>query len=58
MVYIDDISIAAPKGQGEQIRWFKEQFGKRFKIKDLGEIRKILGIEVQRDRPNQILRIS
>lgn len=51
LVYVDDISIAAPKL--EDIKWFKRQLSATFKIKDLGEISKILGMRVTRDRKNR-----
>lgn len=56
LVYVDDISIVSPSKS--QIQWFKTQFAKSFKIKDLGELQKILGIEVERDRPNRTIRLS
>lgn len=56
LVYVDDISIAA-RSQAE-VAWFKTQFAKVFKIKDLGEMTKILGIEIERDRPNKTIRLS
>ena len=56
LVYIDDITIVSPSK--EQIQWFKTQFAKTFKIKDLGELKKILGIEIERDRVNKTIRLS
>ena len=52
-LYIDDLIIAGPKL--DSIQNFKKVFGKRFKIKDLGEIRKVLGIRVRRDRANRVI---
>ena len=53
---MDDITIVSPSK--EQIQWFKTQFAKTFKIKDLGELKKILGIEIERDRVNRTIRLS
>jgi hypothetical protein len=39
---VDDILIASK--QIENINWFKTEFAKVFKIKDLGEVKKILGV--------------
>jgi hypothetical protein len=30
----------------------KEELGKRFKVKDVGPARYLLGLEIERDRPN------
>lgn len=56
LVYVDDVTIAAP--ELSSIQWFKEEFGKVFKIKDLGEIQKILGVKVTRDRAKGTLRLD
>lgn len=56
LVYVDDISIVSPSKQ--QIEWFKKQFAKAFKIKDLGELKKLLGIEIERDRATRTIRLS
>jgi hypothetical protein len=53
LVYVDDIAAAA-KTQGE-IDWFWAQLSKRFKAKPLGEISKILGVRVVRDRANRTI---
>ena len=47
-LYIDDLIIIAPK-LGQIIK-FKETFSQIFKIKNLGEIRKVLSIYIYRDR--------
>jgi hypothetical protein len=56
LVYVDDISIAARSMK--DINWFKDEFKKLFKVKDLGEIDKILGIKITRDRQNRTLRMD
>ena len=44
LVYVDNILLGAKKL--EDIRWFIEEFSKVFKIKDLSEVKKILGVRV------------
>ena len=56
LVYVDDIQVAAQSMQ--QVNWFKNEFKKVFKIKDLGEIDKILGIRITRNRKARTLRID
>jgi hypothetical protein len=53
LVYVDDIAAAA-KTQ-EEIDWFWTKLSKRFKAKPLGEISKILGVRVVRDRANRTI---
>ena len=56
LTHVDDIPIAAPKL--EDVLWFKKELGKVFKIKDLGEPNKILGMEITRDRKNGTLKLD
>ena len=56
MVYVDDLTIVCKIL--EHVRWFKQAFSERFKIKDLGEISKILGIRITRDRSKRTLTID
>ncbi len=56
LVYVNDITIVSPFK--DQVQWFKTQFAMLFKIKDLGELKKILGIEIERDRANKTIRLS
>ena len=56
LVYVDDLTVAAPKL--DNIQWFKKGFGEVFKIKDLGETDKILGMRVVRDRQKGTLTID
>lgn len=53
VVHVDDMAVAAPKL--EDIKWFKSKLSGMFKIKDLGEIGKILGVRVTRNRMNRTL---
>lgn len=48
LVYVDDIAAAAK--QQSALDWFFDKLDKRFTAKNLGEIQKILGIRVTRNR--------
>jgi hypothetical protein len=48
LVYVDDIVVASR--DAVQIEWFYDQLSSRFNTKNLGEISKILGIRIIRDR--------
>ena len=48
LLYVDDMLIAS-KSQAEIDR-LKAQLSKEFKMKDFGEAKKILGMEISRDR--------
>ena len=41
-----------------QVNWFKSSFKKLFKVKDLGEIEKILGVKIIRNRSKRIIRMD
>ena len=56
ILYIDDIPFAARTIEG--INWFKKAFAKVFKIKDLGEIKKILNVQITRNRKKRTLRLN
>ena len=56
LVYVDDIAAAA-KTKGE-LSWFYKQLSRRFKAKDLGEIHKILGARVVRERKNRTIYVD
>ena len=49
--------MAAVRKQGE-LKWFYEKLLKRFSTKNLGEINKILGARVTRNRKNRTLEIN
>ena len=40
------------------MNWFKLSFKRHFKVKDLGEIEKILSVKVTRNRSKRIIRID
>ena len=48
LIHIDNILIATPKLK--DVLWFKRELAKFFKIKDLREPEKILGMRITRDR--------
>ncbi|KAG8497256.1 hypothetical protein CXB51_008476 [Gossypium anomalum] len=56
LLYIDDMLIAA-KDKGE-IRKVKAQLSEEFEMKDLGPAKKILGMEILRDRKSSKLYLS
>ena len=56
LVYVDDIPFAAPSI--DDINWFKDSFGRLFKVKDLGEVNRILGVRISRDRKVGTLRMD
>jgi hypothetical protein len=53
---MDNILIGAK--QLKSVKWFKDIFRKRYKIKDLGEVTKILRVRVIRNRKNKTLIID
>ena len=56
LVYVDDICVAA--NLITQVNWFKSSFKKLFKVKDLGEIEKILGVKIIRNRSKRTIRMD
>lgn len=56
LVYVDDI-VAAAKCK-EELDWFYKKLSLRFNAKNLGEINKILGARVTRDRQSRSLEID
>jgi len=54
--WVDDLAIAGPNLS--EIVEFKRAFGQIFKIKDLGEMKKILGIKITRNRRERTLFLS
>ena len=53
---VDDITIAgnSPKA----VKRFKEELGSRYGIKDMGNLRWLLGIGIERDRKNRRISFS
>lgn len=56
LVYVDDIPIGC--SNLENVKWFKDQLASIFKIKDLGETKKILGVQITRDRQAKTLKMD
>jgi len=56
LLYVDDIPVAAKTKKG--INWFKDLMRKSFKIKDLREIKKILGVRITRNRKARTLKMD
>ena len=56
LIHVDNIPIAAPKL--EDVLWFKRELAKFFKIKDLGEPEKILGMRITRDREQGTIKLD
>jgi Reverse transcriptase (RNA-dependent DNA polymerase) len=53
LVYVDDIAAAAKDTTA--LHWFYDNFRKRFNTKDLGEISKLLGMRITRNRDKREL---
>lgn len=56
LVYVDDIAIASRNVSS--MMWFFETMSKRFNTKNLGEISKILGMRISRERKHRTLHID
>jgi hypothetical protein len=56
LLYVDD--IAAASKYGPELDWFYSQLSARFNAKDLGELQKILGVRVTRNRQTRELFID
>ncbi|RCI16863.1 hypothetical protein L249_1770 [Ophiocordyceps polyrhachis-furcata BCC 54312] len=56
--YVDDLVAHFRKEFAEEHARFKEAIGKAFEIKDLGDLRRFLNMEIVRDRANRRLWLS
>ena len=56
LLYVDDMLIASK--DKEEVKSLKSKLAKEFDMKDLGSAKKILGMEIQRDRNAGTLRLS
>ena len=54
-VYVDDLLIFG--NDKPEIKLFKERIAKEFKVKDLGPVKFIVGMEVQRDRKARTIKV-
>jgi hypothetical protein len=57
-VYVDDILIFGSESCTADIMKFKLELNTAFQIEDLGQVRNILGMQVQRDRENHLINLS
>ena len=55
-LYVDDLLLAG--NDIEAILWMKGELNNRFEMKDLGEAKVCLGLEIVRDRKSKTLRVS
>ena len=56
LVYVDDLIVCGDSRL--EIEKFKSAISKRFNMKDLGDLKRILGMEVKRDRKARTLEIT
>ena len=56
VLYVDDLIIAG--SNRTQINDFKKSISNKFKMKDLGNLKWILGMEIKRDRVNKTISIN
>lgn len=54
-LYVDDLIVAATNMK--LVKEFKQAISNQYKVKDLGELRWVLGMEVRRDRTNRMLEL-
>jgi len=57
LVYVDDLLIFVPKNS-DSLRSIKRALMKEFEMKDLGELKSFLGIQVTRDRSKRTITLS
>ena len=55
-VYVDDVCVVVKSL--EHINWFKNEFKKMFKVKNLKKMKKILDIKIIRDRKRRTIRLN
>lgn len=56
LLYVDDMLLASK--DLEEIKTVKELLASRFDMKDLGPARRILGMDIERDREGGVLTLS
>lgn len=57
-VFVDDMLIVYPPHLSHEWMKMKDQMMNRFKIKDLGPVKWMLGMNIERDRENKTLKID
>jgi Reverse transcriptase (RNA-dependent DNA polymerase) len=55
LLYVDDMLVAG--FDMEKIKNLKEQMSMEFSMKDLGAVKQILGLKIERDRKNKLLKL-
>ena len=55
-LYVDDLILAG--SDIDAITWMKRELNKRFQMKDLGEAKVCIGLEIHRDRATNILTLT
>ena len=56
LLYVDDILIAS--NNKSKVEKLKSELSREFEMKDLGAAKRILGIEIKRDRKKKLLYLS
>ena len=56
LVYVDDLLIITPT-KSDSLAAIKEALAKEFDMKDMGELKSFLGIEITRDRTNRTMKL-
>ncbi|RVW60778.1 Retrovirus-related Pol polyprotein from transposon TNT 1-94 [Vitis vinifera] len=56
LLYVDDMLVACKEKR--HLELVKEMFKAEFEIKDLGSAKRILGMEIERDRSKRVFRLS
>src|SRR5208282_582632 len=57
LIYVDDILIFVPKGSNS-LACIKKVLSKEFEMKDMGELKSFLGIEVTQDQEKHMITLS
>lgn len=56
LLYVDDMLIAS--NNKRKLKFIKESLSKVFEMKELGKPRQFIGLQIKRDRDNQIITID
>ena len=56
MAYVDDFLIMT--SDMENMRWIKSELFKLYKLRDVGEVSSFLGVEINRDRQNSVIKLN
>jgi hypothetical protein len=58
LAYVDDCLLVAPCGETAALDSVKQQLSLAFDLRDLGEPKFFLGMEIERDRPRRTIKLS